>query len=112
MLAVYKWDAARGLLADITPGWWPIFGSQWSNRRENGRELKALSTGDFNGDSLIDYALLTVRLPHASAPSPISPISRPILSIRMVASIFFTPRLSGFVPWLTTLDPFSERTPR
>ena len=56
MLAVYKWDAARGLLADITPGWWPIFGSQWSNRGKIGRVLKALSTGDFNGDGIVNGA--------------------------------------------------------
>ena len=71
---MYKWDAARGLLADITPGWWPIFGSQWSNRQIYGREVMALSTGDFNGDGLIDYALLTVRRPQTLLP-PHPPLS-------------------------------------
>ena len=85
-----------------------------------GRVLKALSTGDFNGDGLIDYAMLTVRLPQTLPPphpplsDEITPISRhPVLRIRAGASTFFTPRLVGLRSMAdSTLDPFSERTPR
>lgn len=68
LLAAWKWDAANGSMLDLTPGlemfpanWWERECS-WPNPDpcHDERELISVVTGDFNGDGLVDYALLTL----------------------------------------------------